>query len=70
MRWDGDDADLPDGIDAALVRHSPSCAPASAPNTLCALAAESPRDGRRRGLAVQMLNGMREWPRVTGCTTS
>ena len=29
-------------------------------DTLCALAAESPRDARRRGLAVQLLNGMRE----------
>lgn len=29
-------------------------------NTLCALAAETPRDGRRRGLAGQLLTAMRE----------
>ena len=28
-------------------------------NTLCALAAESPRDGHVRGLAEQLLSGMR-----------
>ena len=28
-------------------------------NTLCALAAESPREGRRRGLAVEILTAMR-----------
>jgi hypothetical protein len=53
--WDGDDASLPDGIDAALVA-ALSGGPA---NTLCALAAETPRDGRRRGLAVEILGAMR-----------
>jgi hypothetical protein len=57
--WDGDDDTLPPGIDAALeviFRDRRAGAPA---NTLCALAAESPRDGRRRGLAVQILTSMR-----------
>lgn len=57
--WDGSDDTLAPGIDAALeliFRDRRAGAPA---NTLCALAAESPRDGRRRGLAVQILTAMR-----------
>jgi hypothetical protein len=59
MWWDGNDDTLPDGIDAAIeqvfLRHRAG----ETANTLCALAAESPREGRARGLAVQILGGMR-----------
>jgi hypothetical protein len=57
--WDGDDATLPPGIDPALetiFRERRAGAPV---DTLCALAAESPRDGRRRGLALEILGAMR-----------
>lgn len=37
-------------------------------NTLCALAAETPRDGRRRGLAGQLLTAMRELAQRQGLT--
>ena len=37
-------------------------------NTLCALAAESPREGRARGLARQLLSGMRAIGRRHGLT--
>ena len=58
--WDGDDTSLPGGIDAAIVEAFRAVSAGAEVNTLCALAAESPRDGRRRGLAVQLLEGMRE----------
>jgi hypothetical protein len=60
MRWDGDDAHLPDSFDATLVLAFTQLRAGEPQDTLCALAAESPRDARRRGLAVQLLNGMRE----------
>jgi hypothetical protein len=57
--WDGRDHNLPPGIDSALeliFRQRRARGPV---NTLCALAAETPRDGRRRGLAVEILSAMR-----------
>lgn len=60
MRWDGDDAHLPASFDEAIVQAFTQHRAGEPLDTLCALAAESPRDGRRRGLAVQLLNGMRE----------
>jgi hypothetical protein len=60
IRWDGDDSTLPDGIDAAIVDAFRALGSGGEVNTLCALAAESPRDGRRRGLAVRLLEGMRD----------
>ena len=60
MRWDGDDATLPNSFDAAIVQAFAQLRASEPPDTLCALAAESPRDGRRRGLAVQLLEGMRQ----------
>jgi len=60
MVWDGLDAHLPDGFDAAIVKAFTDHRAGGELNTLCALAAESPRDGRRRGLAVQLLSAMRE----------
>ncbi len=59
MWWDGDDASLPDGIDAAIVEAFRAVRAGSEVNTLCALAAESPRDGRRRGLATSARTGSR-----------
>jgi hypothetical protein len=66
--WDGSDATLPDGIDAAIeliFRQRRATEPV---NTLCALAAESPRDGRRRGLAGAILDAMRTIGRGQGLT--
>jgi hypothetical protein len=57
--WDGSDETLPDGIDATIERIFRQHVAGEPVNTLCALAAESPRDGRRRGLAVSVLIGMR-----------
>lgn len=57
--WDGRDHNLPPGIDSALeliFRQRRARGPV---NTLCALAAETPRDGRQRGLAVEILGAMR-----------
>jgi len=60
LRWDGRVESLPDGIDAAIEAVFAKVSSGGEVNTLCALAAESPRDGRRRGLAVQILAAMRE----------
>jgi hypothetical protein len=57
--WDGRDETLPPGIDAALELVFQHNRAGQRVNTLCALAAESPRDGRRRGLAVEILAAMR-----------
>ena len=58
ITWDGDDATLPSGIDAAIASAFDGSDPA-ARNTLCALAAETPRDSRARGMAVEILGAMR-----------
>ena len=57
--WDGDDATLPPGIDPAIETIFRERRAGTPVDTLCALAAESPRDGRRRGLAVEILGAMR-----------
>ena len=57
--WDGDDASLPDGIDRAIEVAFRDHRAGTPLDTLCALAAESPRGGRRRGLAVEILGAMR-----------
>lgn len=57
--WSGSDETLPDGIDETIERIFEQLRANEPVNALCALAAESPRDGRNRGLAVQILNGMR-----------
>jgi hypothetical protein len=59
MGWDGRDEGLPPGIDTALELIFRQHRAGEPVNTLCALAAESPRDGRRRGLAVEILTAMR-----------
>lgn len=60
MRWDGDEARLPDSFDANIVAAFTQLRAGEPLDTLCALAAESPRHARRRGLALKLLNGMRE----------
>jgi hypothetical protein len=57
--WDGHDATLPAGIDPAIELIFAQRRAGQPANTLCALAAESPRDGRVRGLAVEILDAMR-----------
>ena len=58
MRWDGDDAHLPDGFDATIVQvFVTSCAPASHSTRCARWRPRAPRDARRRGLAVQLLDG-------------
>jgi hypothetical protein len=59
FRWDGSDETLPPGIDAALEQVFTQHRAGEPANTLCALAAESPRTGRARGLAVLILESMR-----------
>jgi hypothetical protein len=59
LTWDGRDESLPPGIDAALEHIFRDRRAGTPADTLCALAAESPRDGRRRGLAVEILTAMR-----------
>jgi len=66
--WDGSDETLPDGIDAAIEHIFTELRAGKPANTLCALAAESPRSGRGRGLAVQLLTAMREVARRHGLT--
>lgn len=66
--WSGVDAELPDGIDSAIVQVFERARAGQPVNTLCALAAESPRDGRRRGLAVEILQGMRTLAERHGLT--
>ena len=56
--WDGADDTLPDGIDATIVQIFERARGRQPVNTLCALAAESPREGRARGLAVELLQAM------------
>jgi hypothetical protein len=57
--WNGRVESLPEGIDAAIELVFANLRAGDTVNTLCALAAESPRDARRRGLAVQLLAAMR-----------
>lgn len=59
LQWDGLDSGLPAGFDEVLEQIF-ACVRAGEPvDTLCALAAESPRDGRRRGMAERLLTAMR-----------
>jgi GNAT superfamily N-acetyltransferase len=68
MRWDGMDASLPESFDAAIVQVFAEHRAGKELDTLCALAAESPHDARRRGLAVQLLEAMRELAERHGLT--
>lgn len=64
--WDGDDATLPPGIDDALEQIFARARAGEPVNTLCALAAETPRTGRARGMAEQILGAMSELARRNG----
>ena len=66
--WSGSDEALPDGIDAAIELIFSRSRAGKPVNTLCALAAESPREGRSRGLAVQLLEAMRVIAERNGLT--
>ena len=66
--WNGDDATLPPGIDAALEQVFARARAGEPVNTLCALAAETPRTGRARGMAEQLLGAMSELARRHGLT--
>jgi hypothetical protein len=68
MWWDGDDATLSDGIDTTLQQVFRQTRAGDAVNTLCALAAETPRDGRARGMAAQLLGAMRTIAERRGLT--
>jgi hypothetical protein len=67
MAWDGREETLPDGIDAAIVQAFAQVRAGEALDTLCAMAAEVPRGGRG-GMAVRLLEGMREIGRRQGLT--
>jgi GNAT superfamily N-acetyltransferase len=63
LAWDGVDASLPEGIDAALRAAVEADTPA---DTLCAMAAEVSPAARERGLAAELLRGMAELARRHG----
>lgn len=66
--WDGDEATLPDGIDDVVAGVFAEEAERGRADTLCALAAETPRDGRAGGMAVQILGAMRTLAERHGLT--
>ena len=68
LRWDGDDATLPDGIDTVVEQVFAPGVDRSGANALCALAAETPRGGRARGLAAEILGAMRTLAERQGLT--
>jgi GNAT superfamily N-acetyltransferase len=63
LTWNGDDGSLPEGIDAALRLAVCDHRAGRAADTLCAFAAEVDPSARRRGLAGELLGGMRELAR-------
>jgi hypothetical protein len=66
--WDGVESTLPSGIDAAIEQIFAQVRAGEPGNTLCALAAETPREGRRRGLAGELLVAMRAIGERNGLT--
>jgi GNAT superfamily N-acetyltransferase len=60
LAWDGDDGRLPGGIDDALERVVSGRRAGRRVDTLCAFAAEVAPAARRRGLAAELLRGMRQ----------
>jgi hypothetical protein len=60
LAWDGNDRTLPDGIDDALQRVVAGRRASQPVDTLCAFAAEVAPAARQRGLAGELLQGMRE----------
>jgi hypothetical protein len=68
MWWDAADVTLPEGIDAAIESIFERVRAGGELNTLCALAAETPREGRQRGLAARLLEAMQTIGRQHGLT--
>ena len=68
FRWDGHDESLPPGIDAVIELIFRQHRAGEAPNTLCALAAETPRQNQARGVASQLLGAMRTIAERQGLT--
>jgi len=60
LAWNGDDRTLPGGIDDALQQVVSGRRAGEPVDTLCALAAEVSPTARQRGLAAEILGGMRE----------
>jgi hypothetical protein len=57
--WNGRDGSLPGSFDSLLEMIFRQNTAGTVPTALSALAAETPRDGRRRGLAIEILQAMR-----------
>jgi GNAT superfamily N-acetyltransferase len=68
LAWSGDEAELPGGLDDALRRAVSGRRYGVAADTLCAFAAEVAPGTRGRGLAGQLLAGMREIAARQGLT--
>jgi GNAT superfamily N-acetyltransferase len=66
LTWNGDDAELPTGIDDALEMAVAARRAGEPVDTLCAFAAEVAPDARRRGVAADLLQGMSELARRNG----
>jgi hypothetical protein len=66
--WDGSDQTLLSGIDDAIADVFARTRAGQPVNTLCALAAEIPRESRSRGLAVELLGAMRAVAQRQGLT--
>lgn len=66
--WDGQEETLPDGIDSVIQDVIARARARQPVNTLCALAAETPREGRARGLAERLLGAMRSIAEREGLT--
>jgi hypothetical protein len=66
LRWSGDDAALPGGVDDALPAVVRTRRDNGAVDALCAFAAEVPPSTRGRGLSLELLRGMRELGRRHG----
>lgn len=58
--WDGDESRLPASFDEVLVQALNARRTGKPVDTLCAMAAEIPPDEQSRGLATEVLTGMRE----------
>jgi hypothetical protein len=68
LAWDGDDATLPASFDATIQQVFADLEAGVQVTTLTALAAETPRGGRRRGLAAELLGAMRSLAERHGLT--
>jgi hypothetical protein len=69
VRWDGADAGLGPGIDAAIAGGFALLDAGGTPTALCALAAKVPPENRQRGLSEMLLRGMAELAADAGLTS-